>query len=172
MYDNDTTTTSPMEDDLDDEAFGGALAGLLCSKQPNAYQKAVEEVSLYLYEYRKSHQLPVFEKNNNTKYLHGTISDTISDGMITLGDVVKERGHDLPSGKNYADYFKLGHFDHICFWLDHQEVFPKLWMYAVRIALANPTKVSCEALFSQSGYASTSRRARDYAGIQLAEGIL
>ncbi len=105
MYDNDTNTTSPMEDDSDDEAFGGALAGLLRSKQPNAYQKAVEEVPLYLYEYRRSHQLPVFEKNNNTKYLHGTISDTISDGMITLGDVVKERGHDLPSGKNYADYF-------------------------------------------------------------------
>jgi hypothetical protein len=33
-------------------------------------------------------------------------------------------------------------------------------MYAVRIALANPTEVSCKALFSQSGYASTSRRTR------------
>lgn len=39
-------------------------------------------------------------------------------------------------------------------------MFPKLWMYAVRIALANPTEVSCKALFSQSGYASTSRRTR------------
>ncbi len=84
----------------------------------------------------------------------------LSDNMIIIGDEIEQQGANLPSGKNYADYFKFGKFQHVQFWLHHQKQFPKLWMYALQIASANPTEVSCESLFSQSGYASTSRNTR------------
>jgi len=126
------------------------------TNQPHS--SAEEEVSLYFREYRKVEQLPVFKRKEDTKYLHGTESNTISDSMIIIGNEIEERGQDLPSGKNYADYFKSGKFQHIRYWMDHKTQFPKVWIYAVQIASANPTEVSCESLFSQSDYASTSRR--------------
>lgn len=157
QYELESTVSVDGSDDDDDSI----TCGLLPPKKTNkARMHAEEEVSLLFREYRKSEQLPVFKRTANTKYLHGTESNTISDHMIIIGDEIEQRGAYLPSGKNYADYFKFGKFQHIQFWLHHQKQFPKLWMYALRIASANPTEVSCESLFSQSGYASTSRNTR------------
>lgn len=159
QYESELTTLEhDSEEEEDDDDI--QVAGLFRAQKNNPRQKAVDEISSYLYDYRKMAQLPEFKKTNGTKYLHGTDSDTISDSMITIGDEVSKPGCDLPSGKNYANYFKLGKFDHVRFWIDHQVEFPKLWAYAVQIASANPTEVSCESLFSQSGYASTARRTR------------
>jgi hypothetical protein len=110
--------------------------------------------------YKRPELLPTFKKTDKTKYLHGVESDTISDTTIVIGDEIEKCGNDLPSGRNYADYFKIGTFEYIRFWVDHLKDFPKLWSYAVEIASCNPTEVSCESLFSQSGYASNSRRTK------------
>ena len=44
--------------------------------------------------------------------------------------------------------------------MDHSKKFPKLWSFAVERASCNPTEVSCETLFSESGYASTARNTK------------
>lgn len=144
-------------DDDDDDVIDGILPPTITNKP---HKLAGEEIATLFREYRKTEQLPVFERNKNTKYLHGTEPDSISEQMVIIGDIITERGIDLPSQKNYADYFKGGQFEHVRFWLDHKKEFPKLWLYAVRIASANPTEVSCESLFSESGYASCPRRTR------------
>jgi hypothetical protein len=80
---------------------------------------------------------------------------------ITIGDEIDKRGENLPSGKNLADYFRAkedGVFDHIRFWMDHKDEFPTLWPYAIERASCNPTEVSCESLFSISGYKSGARQ--------------
>jgi hypothetical protein len=59
-----------------------------------------------------------------------------------------------------ADYFhtKEGVFDHIRFWMDHNDEFPVLWPHAIEGASCKPTEVSCESLFSISGYKSGARQ--------------
>lgn len=135
-----------------------------CPRSENLFNprnKAMEEMNRFIRNYKRSELLPTFKENENTKILHGTECATISDHVITIGNVIKEPGEDLPSGMNYSKYFDtMGKFQHVQFWLEHKKQFPKLWAYAVGIASANPTEVSCETLFSQSGYASNSRRTR------------
>lgn len=43
----------------------------------------------------------------------------LSDRSIVIGDEIEKLGNDLPSGRNYADYFKMGTFEYIRFWVDH-----------------------------------------------------
>jgi hypothetical protein len=121
---------------------------------------ASEEVGKFMKHYKEKECMPTFH-TEDLKCLHRTTSSTISDEMISIGNNIKGKGKDLPSGRNCADYFdQRGKFKVIKFWCGHQTHFPELWAYATEIASANPTAVSCETLFSQSGYASNSRRTR------------
>ena len=109
--------------------------------------------------YKNTKVEPKFVRNENTICLHRTESDSISDTMVVIGEKVEEKGEDLPSGRNLANFFdKDGHFQYIKFWMDHKSYFPKLSSYAIERASCNPTEVSCETLFSESGYASNARR--------------
>ena len=104
--------------------------------------------------------MPKYKKTSTTKHLYGKEFDDLSDETIVIGEEIEEKGEDLPSGKNYVDYFTKSGFDYIKFWYDHKQQFPKLWSYAIEKASCNPTEVSCETLFSESGYASNSRRTK------------
>ena len=155
----------PDQDDVGEDSNDAFFARFSFSNNAKvsfqAREKASSEVNLFVRQYRKPEMMPKFKRTPNTKYLHGTESDTISDTTIAIGDKVEERGADLPSGKNLADYFNLeGEFLHIKFWMDHKKKFPMLWSYAVERSSSNPTEVSCETLFSESGYASNARRTR------------
>ena len=127
----------------------------------DARDKATTEVMNFIKNYKKIAALPKYKPNSNTRYLHGTESNTINDDTIVLWAEVEEKGTDLPSGRNLANYItKEGKFKHIQFWVDHSKKFPKLWSFAVERASCNPTEVSCETLFSESGYASTARNTK------------
>ena len=66
---------------------------------------------------------------------------------------VKERGDDLPSGKNHADYMsKTGWYNITQYLIDHKEIFPGIYRVGVgQCAPHSTTEVNCESLFSQSG---------------------
>jgi hypothetical protein len=124
------------------------------------HQKKCTDCS-QLTEYKSVAVQPKYKPTMTTKHLNRTDTDDIANACLVVGDKIKEKGADLPSGKNLADYFDgQMRFDYVKFWLDHKKPFPKMWSHAVERASCNPTEVSCETLFSESGYASTSRRTR------------
>ena len=56
------------------------------------------------------------------------VEDVTKTFKIAVGPV-KQRGQNLPSGKNLADYIdKLGRFEMLKFYSDHKAVFPVLWI--------------------------------------------
>jgi hypothetical protein len=73
---------------------------------------------------------------------------------------VVERGKDLPSGKNVADYLDArGRMDLLHFFSDHQnKMFPNLFIIMQREASRRVKEVSCERFFGLSGYVSSPRR--------------
>ena len=130
-------------------------------RRVSASDRAALELNTFLKCYKNLKVQPKYKRTNDTMYLHGTESDFISDSTIVIGNEIEEKGEDLPSGRNLANYFdKEGQFQHVKFWNDHKSYLPKLRSYAVERASFNTTEVPCETLFSQSGYASEARRTR------------
>jgi hypothetical protein len=77
---------------------------------------------------------------------------------IGFGPVV-ERGKDLPSRKNVADYLDARErMDLLRFFSNHQKMFPNLFIIMQREASRRVTEVSCERVFGLSGYVSSPRR--------------
>ena len=56
-----------------------------------------------------------------------------------------ERGKDLPSKKNLADYIdERGRMDLVAFFRDHKKLFPTLWILVQKEASRRVTEVGCE----------------------------
>jgi hypothetical protein len=74
---------------------------------------------------------------------------------------VVERGKDLPSKKNLADYIdERGRMQLLPLLRDHRKLFPILWLLVQKEASRRVTEVGCEHFFSLSGYVSAPRRTR------------
>jgi hypothetical protein len=123
-----------------------------CTENEN-YRIAVSELQRFegfkLSRYRPKLDIKksLENKNDNGKWFE-----------IEFGPVV-ERGKDLPSGKNVADYLDArGRMDLLCFFSDHQKMFPNLFIIMQREASWGVTEVSCERFFGLSGYVSSLRR--------------
>jgi hypothetical protein len=72
---------------------------------------------------------------------------------------VKEKGKDLPSGKNLGDYVdSKGRMDVLKFFQDHTKRFPNLWIIVQREAARRTVEVGCERFFGLSGYVSGPRQ--------------
>lgn len=117
---------------------------------------------------KAEHELRLFENHKKAKYLpdlkedgrHITLGDN-PDRYLIVGKVVQERGDDLPSKKNLADYLdNNGRCDVLLFFDDHKQIFPTLFLVAQCMASRRVTEVGCERFFSISGYVSDPRRTR------------
>jgi hypothetical protein len=85
-------------------------------------------------------------------------SDNGSEFEIGVGPVV-QRGQNLPSGKNLADYIdKKGRINLLTFFGDHQTRFSNLFILIKREASRRAVEVGCERFFGLSGYVSQPRR--------------
>ena len=74
---------------------------------------------------------------------------------------VKQRGENLPSGNNIADYIdQKGRMNLLQFFKEHQSSFPNLFIIVQREASRRVVEVGCERFFGQSGYISNPRRTR------------
>ena len=79
---------------------------------------------------------------------------------IGCGPLVN-RGVDLPSKKNLADYLdKKGRIDLLEFYQSHKDRFPNLFTIIQREASRRAVEVDCERFFGLSGYISQPRRSR------------
>ena len=78
-----------------------------------------------------------------------------------MGHPLINRGEDLPSKKNLADYLdKKGRIDLLEFFNDHKDRFPNLFTIVQREASRRAVEVGCERFFGLSGYISQPRRSR------------
>ena len=84
--------------------------------------------------------------------------------IIALGKVV-QRGTNLSSGKNHADYISdNGNYDIVSFFIDHKLQFPILSKVVIgQLSPHITTEVDCESLFSQAGHLSHPNRNRTVA---------
>ena len=72
---------------------------------------------------------------------------------------VKERGHNLPSGKNLADYIDgHGRFSLLDFMSDHSKKLPTLWIRGQCEESRRIVEVGCERFFNLAGYVSSAKR--------------
>jgi hypothetical protein len=79
---------------------------------------------------------------------------------LWVGKVV-EKGKNLPSKKNLADYIdERGRIQLIAFFRDHRKSFPTLWNLVQKEASRRVTEVGCKRFFALSGYVSAPRRTR------------
>src|SRR5210317_1890960 len=79
---------------------------------------------------------------------------------ISVGPVV-DRGENLPSGRNLAEYFDhRGYMRLIDLFRAHKKAMPTLWIIIQCRASARCAEVGCERFFSLSGYVSAPRRTR------------
>ena len=74
---------------------------------------------------------------------------------------VEEKGDNLPSGKNIADYVdERGRMNLLLFFEDHSSMFPTLWLISQCEMSNQVVEVGCERFFNLSGCVSAPRRAR------------
>ena len=123
-----------------------------------SYDQAMNEFnSFYLFRLKKYR--PKFDNSKST-----VLSGMDEDGnvrKIALGPVV-ERGMDLASGRNLADYLcpKTHRMDVLRFIYDHRETHPTFFKLCQCEASRKPVEVSCERFLGLAGYTSAPRRTR------------
>ena len=83
------------------------------------------------------------------------------DPIYAIGAVV-EKGVNLPSGRNHAEYVDVtGYYDIVKFLDDHRNYFPGLENVGIGQLCPHVTsKVDCESLFSSAGHVSDPRRSQ------------
>ena len=121
-------------------------------------RKARYEFDLYC-SYKCSQYLPVVQPKK-------TLGVFDEDGqpkksVITLGPPI-ERGVDLPSKRNHADYIDgTGYYDIVRYLQDHKDIFPTIYLVGVgQFAAHISTEVDCESLFSEAGHLADPLRNR------------
>ena len=121
------------------------------------FQAAVTEFDLFEH-YKKKKYRPVIDRSK-AKILSG--EDRHGEVYEILVGPVLSKGRDLPSGKNLADYVdKRGRIDLLSFFIDHQLIFPTLFILCQCEAARKIVEVGCERFFAVSGYVSAPRRTR------------
>ncbi len=99
---------------------------------------------------------PSFAKKE--KGLTGMFQDILKE--IGVGTAITH-GKDLPSGNNLFDYIdKQGWMCHICFFDNHKDRFPNMWILVQWEASRQVVEVGCERFFCLSGYISSPRPTR------------
>ena len=149
---NNGKVASKWSDDEDDE-------DLLVS---TSVKKAMDELDQYL-QWNKSRFLPKM-KALKTLGTYDEDGHVLEEPVYSFGPVI-ERGLNLPSGKNHADYIdSKGYYDIIKYNLDHEEYFPAMGVTVVgKLGPHLTTEVDCESLFSQAGHQSHPERGRTIA---------
>ena len=81
---------------------------------------------------------------------------------IIIGQgTVRERGEDLKSGRNIADYLdKKGRMDLLTFFQHHKNEFPVLFVIVQREMSRRVVEVPCETFFGIAGYVAAPRRSQ------------
>ena len=124
----------------------------------NVSHKRAEDELKEFERFKKKRYHPTF--STKARVLSGTLEDGEKEYTVYFG-AVKERGDNLPSGKNLADYFDHWHrMNLLKLFSDHTKLFPTLWIIVQREASRRIYEVSCERFFSLSGYVSSPRRTR------------
>jgi hypothetical protein len=118
---------------------------------------------------RANDEFIAFEKLKRKKYLpvlakpeHGGLVGEYNGKVkeLWVGKVV-EKGKNLPSKKNLADYIdERGRIQLIALFRDHRKSFPTLWLLVQKEASRRVTEVGCERFFALAGYVSAPRRTR------------
>ena len=120
------------------------------------YNLADKELSIFE-AFKRSKYRPMFDKQDG-HVLTGMYEGSVKE--IFVGPATK-RGKDLPSGKNLIDYIdKQGRMCLLCFFGDHKDRFPTMWILVQREASRRVVEVGCERFFGLSGYISSPRRTR------------
>ena len=123
---------------------------------------ARDELQAFL-NWKKGDYLPVM---SNKKSLGAWETNGVprNSPILSLGKV-QERGNNLPSGQNHADYIDdNGNYDIVSFFIDHKTTFPFLSKVIIgQLAPHITTEVDCESLFSQAGHLSHPNRNRTVA---------
>jgi hypothetical protein len=123
----------------------------------NANYNCASDEFIAFEKLKRKRFLPVLKKTDQNS-LKGVYNNKQVE--ICVGPVV-ERGKDLPSGKNLADYIdSRGRIDLLKFFDHHKKSFPNLWILVQRKASCRVTEVGCERFFALSGYVSAPRRTR------------
>mmetsp|Transcript_32462 Transcript_32462/g.58682 ORF Transcript_32462/g.58682 Transcript_32462/m.58682 type:complete len:296 (+) Transcript_32462:133-1020(+) len=161
MVHNDTNAEKSQwssSDDSDDDV--AVVLPSLC--------KATDELTLYL-SFMKSKYQPTM-KPIKALGAYDDEGHLRKDPILCIGPVL-ERGKDLPSGKNLADYIdKKGYFNLVKYAQDHSQKAKKGSAAPPFVGTANvilgqlsphiTTEVDCESLFSQAGHAAQPNRNR------------
>ena len=122
-----------------------------CQKQEFNYNLADKELSTFD-AFKRSKFWPTFVKQEG-KVLTGKYEGSVKE--IYIGSATK-RGKDLPLGKNLFDYMdKQGRMCLVCFFGDHRNRFPTLWILVQPEASRQVVEVGCECFFGLSGYISS-----------------
>jgi len=117
------------------------------------YNLAEKELSIFE-SFKRSKYRSTFDKQNG-HMLTGMYKGSVKE--IFVGSVAK-CGKDLPSGKNLIDYIdKQGRMCLLCFFGDHKDRFPTMWILTQREASRRVVEVGCERFFGLSGYVSSPR---------------
>ena len=128
------------------------------------FQKAQNELAI-LEEYKTKKYRPEFdEKKCRVISQEADVEDPMTCGITTKTfqicyGPVKERGHNLPSGKNLADYIDGdGQFSMLDFMSDHSKQLPTLWIQGQCEESRRIVEVGCERFFNLAGYVSSPKR--------------
>jgi hypothetical protein len=166
--------THPTPTVLDDSSVDSLDGDLPIAENEN-YKKAESELNAYEQYKRGKYRPTITTKGGH--YLSG-FEPVEEDKTIRLWHgPVDERGRDLPSGKNLADYIdKHGRMDLLRFTSDHKSLFPSIAIIVQCEASRQTEEVGCERFFGLSGYVSSPRRSRlgvrNYERIALLSDIL
>ncbi len=104
----------------------------------------------------------IYQKNmQKTKslgtYAYDNDGNPRDSPFITFGGVI-EKGENLPTGNNHADYIDIkGKYDIVRYFQDHGDVFPnlsKFFIGSLAPHITTDTEVDCESFFSQAGHAA------------------
>jgi hypothetical protein len=142
------TSSSSDEDSSDDEQV---------PRCENANHTRANDEFLAFEKFKKKKYQPVLEKPK-----HGGLVGEYNGKAkeLWIGAVV-EKGKNLPSKKNLADYIdERGRMQLLSFFRDHKKSFPTLWLLIQKESSRRVTEVGCERFFALSGYVSAPRRTR------------
>ena len=138
-------------EDSEDEVFGSECVN-------TNHHKATAEFADLERTFKRKKYRPELDSSKST-----ILSGKDKEGTtweIFLGPVL-ERGEDLSSGKNLADYIdSSGMLDPLQLLLDHEKRFPTLSIKAQAEAALGNVEVGSERFFNISGYISSPKRTR------------
>ena len=124
----------------------------------NTSNRQADKELAILESYKRKKYRPILDRSKSR-----ILSGVDHEGKlreILVGPVL-QRGKNLPSGKNLAQYVcAKGYFSMVEFFMDHKKIFPNMWIKVQCESTHSAVEVGCERFFSVSGYVSAPRRTR------------